>query len=75
MASPEWFGERWRATGPPPHPPIQPTRGEEKGTERGWRKSTLALPHEMIARVRYVSNEKAGFLFTFLEMTGYECAR
>ncbi len=43
--------------------PFQaPTWGAEGETECSWRKGTWVLPYEMVARVRDVPNDKAGFL-------------
>ncbi len=63
MASPEWCGERWRATGSSLSPlaPLPFPHGARQGTERGVRKH-VGTPHAMVARVWYVPNETSGFV-------------
>ncbi len=69
MASPEWCGERWRATGPSLSPlvPLPFPHGARQGTERGVRKHG-GTPHAMVARVWYVPNETSGFVDQALRM-------
>jgi hypothetical protein len=50
----------------PPASPSFPKRGKE-GRGRSVVGGMLAIPHAMVARVRYVPNEKSGFLFRLLQ--------
>jgi hypothetical protein len=45
-----------------PLAPFLSHTGRGRGNEGDWRKRTLATPHVIVARARYVPNQKSGIL-------------
>ena len=50
-----------------PLAPSSPPRGEEGGTVGRRSERMLETPHAMVTQVRYVPNEKSGFLIRLLD--------
>ncbi len=50
-----------------PLAPSSPPGREEGGTVGRWSERMLETPHAMVTQVRYVPNEKSGFLIRLLD--------